>query len=116
MILPYEEYNRLFQKRQNMSEADIDAFTNQEYSDLMALFNLAWFDPSYKNEYLDLKKLFKKGKDFTLEDRQKIIEIQRDIIRRIIPAYRNYVENGKLKLPQVHIITRYSRFYWILKV
>ena len=98
MILPYEEYNRLFQKRQNMSEADIDAFTNQEYSDLMALFNLAWFDPSYKNEYLDLKKLFKKGKDFTLEDRQKIIEIQRDIIRRIIPAYRNYVENGKIEV------------------
>lgn len=98
MILPYEEYNRLFQKRQNMSEADIDAFTDQEYSDLMALFNLAWFDPSYKNEYIELKKLFKKGKDFTLEDRQKIIEIQRDIIRRIIPAYRNYVENGKIEV------------------
>ena len=36
-----------------MAEADINAFTEQEYSDLMALFNLAWFDPSYKNEYIE---------------------------------------------------------------
>ena len=98
MILPYEEYNRLFQKRQTMAEADISAFSEQEYSDLMALFNLAWFDPSYKNEYIALKKLFKKGKAYTLEDRQNIIEIQRDIIRRIIPAYRKYVEDGKIEI------------------
>lgn len=98
MILPYDEYNRLFQKRQTMAEADISAFTEQEYSDLMALFNLAWFDPSYKNEYIALKKLFKKGKGYTLEDRQNIIEIQRDIIRRIIPAYRKYVEDGKIEI------------------
>lgn len=98
MILPYEEYNRLFQKRQTMAEADISAFSEQEYSDLMALFNLAWFDPSYKNEYIALKKLFKKGKGYTLEDRQNIIEIQRDIIRRIIPAYRKYVEDGKIEI------------------
>lgn len=98
MILPYDEYNRLFQKRQTMAEADISAFSEQEYSDLMALFNLAWFDPSYKNEYIALKKLFKKGKGYTLEDRQNIIEIQRDIIRRIIPAYRKYVEDGKIEI------------------
>lgn len=98
MIYPYDEYNRLFQKRQTMAEADISAFTDQEYSDLMALFNLAWFDPSYKNEYIELKKLFKKGKDYTLKDREKIIEIQREIIRRIIPSYRRYVEEGKIEI------------------
>ncbi len=98
MIYPYDEYNRLFQKRQTMAEADVLAFSDQEYSDLMALFNLAWFDPSYKNEYIELKKLFKKGKGYTLKDREKIIEIQRDIIRRIIPAYRRYVEEGKIEI------------------
>lgn len=98
MIFPHEEYNRLFQKRQSMSEADISAFSDEEYSDLMALFNLVWFDPAYKNEYLELKKLFKKGKGYTLDDRRKIIEIQRDIIRRIIPAYRKYLEDGKIEV------------------
>lgn len=98
MIYPYEEYNRLYQKRQAMPEADITAFTDEEYSDLMALFNLVWFDSTYKNEYIELKKLFKKQKGFTLDDRRKIIEIQRDIIRRIIPAYRQYVKDGRIEV------------------
>ncbi len=98
MILPYDEYNRLYQKRQNLAEVDIDAFTDEEYSDLMALFNLVWFDPVYKNDYVELRKLFKKKKGYTLEDRYRIIEIQRDIIRKIIPAYRKYVRDGKVEV------------------
>ena len=98
MILPYDEYNRLYQKRQNLAEVDIDAFTDEEYSDLMALFNLVWFDPVYKNDYVELRKLFKKKKGYTLEDRYRIIEIQRDIIRKIIPAYRKYVRDGKIEV------------------
>lgn len=98
MILPYEEYDRLYQKRQTLSENDTDAFTDEEYSDLMALFNLVWFDPVYKNEYIELRKLFKKKKGYTLEDREKIIEIQRDIIRKIIPTYRKYVEEKKIEV------------------
>ena len=98
MIFPYPQYNKLFQKRQSMSEIDVSAFSDQEYSDLMALFNLVWFDPSYREEYPQLKKLFKKGKHYTLKDRRLIIELQREIIRRIIPGYRKYVEEGKVEV------------------
>ena len=98
MILPNEEYNRLYQKLQTSETEDINIFTTQEYSDLMALFNLAWFDPSYKNIYPELKKLVKKKKNYTLEDRIKIIEIQRDIIRKIIPAYKKYAQKGKIEI------------------
>ena len=85
MIYPYPEYNRLYQKRQSYVEVDVNAFSEQEYSDLMALFNLVWFDPTYVKEYPALKKLFKKGKNYTLEDRQLIIELQRDIIVSLKP-------------------------------
>ena len=98
MILPYEEYNRLYQKTQLNETGDINIFTDQEYSDLMALFNLAWFDLTYKNKYPDLKKLIKKGKNYSLEDRIKIIEIQRDIIRKIIPTYKKFMEKGKIEI------------------
>ncbi len=98
MIYPYPQYNKLFQKRQGMVEVDVSQFSDQEYSDLMALFNLVWFDPSYKYEYPELRKLLKKGKNYTLKDRQKIIELQREIIRKIIPAYRKYVEEGKVEV------------------
>ncbi len=98
MILANDEYNRLFQKYQSGEENDISIFSDQEYSDLMALFNLAWFDPMFKNSYPVLKKLIKKGKNYTLDDRIKIIEIQRDIIRKIIPTYKKFLKKGKIEI------------------
>ena len=99
MIYTHPEYNRLYQKRQSyMDTPNINDFTEQEYSDLMALFNLVWFDPTYANEYPVLKKLLKKGKNYTLKDRLEIIELQRDIIRRIIPTYKKYVKKGKIEV------------------
>lgn len=98
MILPNEEYSRLYQKAQLNENNDLNAFSDQEYSDLMALFNLAWFDPIYKNKYPELKKLIKKGKNYTLDDRIKIIDIQRDIIKQIIPTYKEYLEKGKIEI------------------
>jgi len=98
MIYPYPEYDRLFQKRQSFVSVDVHDFSAQEYSDLMALFNLVWFDPSYIKEYPVLKKLIKKGKNYTQKDRLEIIELQRDIIRRIIPTYRKLVSDGKLEI------------------
>ncbi len=98
MILPNAEYKNLYQKYQLSSGNDINIFSNQEYSDLMALFNLVWFDSIHKNTYPDIKKLIKKGKNYTLQDRIKIIEIQRDIIRKIIPAYKKAVQKGKIEI------------------
>ena len=66
MILPHEEYRRLYQKYQTCQDNDITIFSDQEYSDLMALFNLVWFDPSHKNSFPELKKLLKKEKGYTL--------------------------------------------------
>lgn len=98
MILPHSEYNRLYQKAQQNAYDDIWIFTEQEYSDLMALFNLVWFDPIYLNKYPELKKLIKKGKNYSLEDRIKIIELQREIIRQIIPTYKKYIKKGKIEV------------------
>lgn len=98
MIFPNEEYNRLYQKRISKSECSLDIFSDQEYSDLMALFNLAWFDPDLKNKYPALKKLIKKGKNYTLEDRQNIIEIQREIIRKIIPTYKKLLSKNRIEI------------------
>ena len=98
MILTNPEYHRLYQIVQTEGTNDTSIFTNQEYADLMALFNLAWIDPSYKTSITELKKLIKKGKNYTLEDRINIIEIQRDIIRKIIPSTKKLVEKNKIEI------------------
>ncbi len=105
MILPLKEYDRLIHKYQFTK--DINDFSPQEYSDLMALFNLAWIDNSHIKDYPELKALYKKGSGFTLDDRRKIIEIQRDIIRKIIPTFKKYLKSKRIELttsPHYHPI------------
>ena len=98
MILPLPEYNRLFQKARNEYVKGTDIFTDSEYADLTALFNLAWIDPTHREKYHELKNLIAKGKNYTLEDRIKIIEIQRKIIRKIIPAYKRCLEKNRIEI------------------
>ena len=98
MILANPEYHRLYQIVQASGTEDTSIFSNQEYADLMALFNLAWIDPSFKTSNSELKKLVKKGKDYTLEDRIEIIQIQRDIIKKIIPTIRKLIEKNKIEI------------------
>lgn len=105
MILPQKEYDRLIHKYQYTK--DINDFTPQEYSDLMALFNLSWIDSSHQKDYPELKRLYRKSSGYTQEDRIKIIEIQRDIIRRIIPTFKKFLKEGKIELttsPHYHPI------------
>ena len=98
MILPNEEYHRLYKIVQSDETNDTSILTNQEYADLTALFNLAWIDPSYKTSNHELKELVKKGKNYTLEDRIRIIEIQREIIKKIIPTLKNFVKQNKIEI------------------
>ena len=98
MILTNEEYHRLYQIVQAHGTTNTDIFTNQEYADIMALFNLAWIDPSFKTSNKDLKRLVKKGKNYTLEDRIQIIDLQRDIIRKIIPTLKRLANKNKIEI------------------
>lgn len=98
MIYHHEPYNKLYQKRFATEVANIHDFSEQEYSDIMAWFNLAWIDPIFKDKFPELKKMVKKGSNFTLEDRYEIIEIHRKIIRLIIPTYKEFLEKGKIEI------------------
>lgn len=98
MIYHHEHYNRLYQKRFASDFADINDFSNQEYSDIMAWFNLAWIDPEYQQIFPELKQLIEKGSNYSLEDRINIIEIHRKIIRQIIPAYKEMLDLGRIEI------------------
>jgi len=98
MIYHHEPYNKLYKKRFLNEKAEINDFSDAEYSDIMAWFNLAWLDPSHKNNFPEVKKLLKKGDNYTLKDRIQIIELHRKIIRMIIPAYKELWETGKIEV------------------
>lgn len=98
MIFPHEYYNELYQKRFAQDKAVISDFSEQEYSDIMAWFNLVWIDSSYREMFPELNELFEKGRDFSQKDRIEIIELHRKIIRMIIPAYKEFMEKGQIEI------------------
>ena len=107
MIYKSETYKALYQKRFSRDVAALEDFSAQEISDLMALFSLVWIDPIHYDRYPRLKELLAKDCGYTLQDRLEILEIQKQIIREIIPAYKKYIREGRIELttsPYYHAI------------
>ena len=98
MIAPNPRFNELYNKRYEQQDVSIESFSLQDYSDIMMLFNLVWFDPIWRNAYPELKKFEKKGKNYTLQDRINLIELNRKIIRQIIPTFKKYQDEGRIEI------------------
>ena len=98
MVYKYPAYRKLFKKRFASNSVTINNFNDQEFSDLMALFNLSWIDPTHYEKYPELARLAKKGKNYTYKDRVRIIELHKEIIKEIIPTYKKYIEQGRIEL------------------
>lgn len=98
IISKNKRYNELYLKRYTGGEVSINDFSDQDYADIMALFNIVWFDPTWKKVYPELKKLEEKGRDYTIEDRIQIIDLNRRIMKQIIPTFKKYQEDGKIEI------------------
>ena len=98
MIMKHRGYANLYKKRNSVSEVNVDDFSNQEYSDIIFWFNLSWIDPVWFNYYPKLQSLVKKNKNYTLNDRKYVIDVHYDIIKKIIPAYKQYQEEGRIEI------------------
>jgi len=60
MVLTRQYFSELYNKRADFRELNVDTFTNNEYSDIMANFTLLWIDKSFTDDYPELDELFKK--------------------------------------------------------
>lgn len=98
MVLPYTEYKKLYDKRFQNGNCSINDFSPQEYADIMAWFNIVWFDPMWRDNPEIKALLGKKNGEFTQADRENIITLQRNLIKKIIPAYKKFQEDGKIEI------------------
>jgi alpha-amylase/alpha-mannosidase (GH57 family) len=98
MIFKSENYKNLYQKRFAKDNLDLNDFSNQEISDLMALFNLVWIDSIHLSRYPRLQELWDKQYNYTLEERIEIINIHHQIINEIIPTYKKYIAKGRIEM------------------
>lgn len=103
MIKPYPRYNDLLLKRGRFVTIDDIAsvskrFTNHEYFDLQVWFNLTWFGSIYRQNDPVIKAMLEKGRDFGLEDKENVVKKQIEIMRLIIPKYKEMQEKGQIEV------------------
>ncbi len=103
MIKPLPRYYELLRKRGfYYSKENIENiqryFSVQDFRDIQILFFLAWIDPMFFGKYEELKRLKAKGRFFTEEDKVALIKAQHEILKGIIPLYREMAEKGKVEL------------------
>lgn len=103
-IKPYPPYLELFNKKQRLAKQGhgvqtmIDEFTNQEFADMATWMNLAWFDPLWHDKIDELKHLINQGKNFNVDQRRRLIEIERKIMQQTLPAYKELQDAGQIEV------------------
>lgn len=98
-IAPNKYYKSLFEKaRSKGASANIHNFSDQEYDDIIMWFNLVWFDPMWYEELPELRKLYIQNANYTLQQKIQLLEIQRNIIRQVIPTYKEYQDKGQIEI------------------
>lgn len=103
MIKPFPRYFELLMKRgARLTAGELrrmaSYFSTQDFLDLQVLFNLCWIDPSFRKKDPFLSMLEEKGKDFTEEEKAILIEKQLDLLKKIIPRYREMVAGKHIEL------------------
>jgi alpha-amylase/alpha-mannosidase (GH57 family) len=103
LIKPFPRYFDLLQKRGTRISGDdlskaVNYFSESDITDLQVLFNLAWIDPQLRDQDSELKALLSKGASYSENDKKLVIDKQIEIMKKIIPTYRDMHSNGKIEL------------------
>jgi alpha-amylase/alpha-mannosidase (GH57 family) len=103
LVRPVPRYAELLDKRgANYTLAKLDtvarAFTVADYRDLQTLYNLQWCGFSAVRRFPILKELRAKGRDFTEEDKNAVLDCHDAILRLVLGEYRAAAERGQIEL------------------
>lgn len=103
MVLKYPRYRDLLNRRgRRASDSDIEKaavkFSKQDFLDLQVWFNLTWFGWSSEQKYPEIREFKKKDREFTEEEKKRLLSLQIEVLKQIIPNYRSAWETGKIDI------------------
>jgi ADP-glucose type glycogen/starch synthase len=82
-----------------LASRPVDAqFTTQDIRDVQVWFNLAWCDPVWMETDPRLAELKRKDRDFAEADKQPLFTAQLDMMKKVIPKYRELADRGQAEL------------------
>ena len=101
MIRPFPRYAELYQRRaagRNSARDALRRFQPRDLRDLQVWFNLTWVHPLAIEQDDCLRALRDKGRNFTEEDRDALLDKHVEILRRIIPLHKELADSGQVEL------------------
>src|SRR3974390_1969540 len=96
----YPRYNELWQRfREHGYQAERAEryFQNQDFTDLQVLSQIAWFDECFLEEK-EMAGLVKKGHSFSLDDQKFVIDRERELSGRVLPAHAEAAKKGSIEI------------------
>ena len=103
LVRPMPRYAELLAKRgPNYTLTKLDsivrAFTEADFRDLQTLYNLQWCGFSAVRRFPVLQALKDKGRDFTEQEKNMVLDIHREILALVLPEYRAAAERKQIEL------------------
>src|SRR5690348_435715 len=98
MIHRFPRYTELYEASRAQKDPAYTrvGFAVQEFRDLQILSQLAWFDEEFLENDPDVLELIRKGQNFDLADQLLMLEKQKQILNRVIPAYHQAAGSGQI--------------------
>ena len=100
LIGRYPRYAELWERFQGAGSSPEQAdkyFQAQDFTDLQVLSQLAWFDEFFLAEP-EIAGLVRKGRNFSAEDQQFVMERQRELIKKVLPAHADAAKRGQIEI------------------
>ena len=103
LVRPFPRFWELLNKRGLTFYRDdvrrgLRYFSTQEFLDLQTWFNLAWCGYTAERKFPELAELKRKGRGFTEEEKQRVLDIHLEIMRLVIGKYRQAEQSGQVEL------------------
>jgi alpha-amylase/alpha-mannosidase (GH57 family) len=103
MIDPYPRYAELLARRGAnggglSARAQAAQFSTDDLRDLQVWHKLVWIDPLYLDSDDRVRSLIAKGSGFTEEDKQTLRSVELELLRSVVPEYREAAARGQVEL------------------
>ena len=102
MIEPYPRFRSLLEKCSDLEtdyklEVALKRFKRQDFIDLQVWSNLAWMGPIVSRDPF-VVELRAKQRNFTEEMKSRLLEMQLEVIRAIVPKYKELSDAGRIEI------------------
>src|SRR6202049_1211430 len=93
----YRELWERFLEHKALPERAEKYFQPQDFTDLQALSQIAWFDEFFLED-ADMAALVQKGRQYSLDDQRFVIAHEREVLGKVLPAYATAAKEGSIEI------------------